>query len=277
MRKEDRKPSKRVFPLLQNLDLDTVTFANVQGVGDSITIEDMNEQELQDLVLVNLARLVVSGEWTGLLEAGGGGGTLGMYTTGTNAAHDEYNVTLVGPYGGGYTSEASWATSEVFEPRWYPFIGPFTGNVAQLSVSLITSGSPDLVIGIYTDDGASAGLPDTLIGKATIDCSSTGNLVATSFVDGDGSAVDIALVVGTRYWIGYCKTASDTLGFVCQARYSYAYTGLNAVPNEGSLQGQTIMDETVGDGALPATVTPANLVNDGGAGTFTGRVVVTLR
>jgi len=52
MRKEDRKPSKRVFPLLQNLDLDTVTFANVQGVGDSITIEDMNEQELQDLVLV---------------------------------------------------------------------------------------------------------------------------------------------------------------------------------------------------------------------------------
>jgi len=52
MRSEDRKPSKRVFPLLQNLDLDTVTFANVQGVGDPITIEDMNEQELQDLVLV---------------------------------------------------------------------------------------------------------------------------------------------------------------------------------------------------------------------------------
>jgi len=61
MRSEDRKPSKRVFPLLQNLDLDSVTFSQVQGVGDSITIEDMNEQELQDLVLVNLARLVVSG------------------------------------------------------------------------------------------------------------------------------------------------------------------------------------------------------------------------
>ena len=73
VRSEDRKPSKRVFPLLQNLDLDTVTFEQVQGVGDPITIEDMNEQELQDLVLVNLARLAVSGEWTGLLEAGGGG------------------------------------------------------------------------------------------------------------------------------------------------------------------------------------------------------------
>jgi len=58
--------------MLQNLDLDTVTFAQIASTGDPISIEDMNEQELQDLVLVNLARLVVSGEWTGLLEAGGG-------------------------------------------------------------------------------------------------------------------------------------------------------------------------------------------------------------
>ena len=69
MRSEDRKPSRRVFPLLQNLDLDSVTFAQIQGVGDPITIEDMNEQEMYDLVLVNLARLVVSGEWSGLLSA----------------------------------------------------------------------------------------------------------------------------------------------------------------------------------------------------------------
>jgi len=74
MRAEDRKPSKRVFPLLQNLDLDTVTFAQVQGTGNPITIEDMNEQEMIDLVIVNLARLCVAGEWDGLLEAGGGVG-----------------------------------------------------------------------------------------------------------------------------------------------------------------------------------------------------------
>jgi len=79
MRSEDRKPSRRVFPLLQNLDLDTVTFAQVQGVGDPITIEDLNEQEMQDLVLVNLARLAVSGEWTGLLEAGGGGSGMPIF------------------------------------------------------------------------------------------------------------------------------------------------------------------------------------------------------
>lgn len=80
VRSEDRKPSRRVFPLLQNLDLDSVTFAQVQGVGDPITIEDMNEQEMVDLIIVNLARLVCAGEWSGLLEAGGGAETLGELT-----------------------------------------------------------------------------------------------------------------------------------------------------------------------------------------------------
>jgi len=73
MRREDRQPSKRVFPLLQNLDLDSVTFSQVQSVGEPISIEDMNEQEMLDLIIVNLARLCVESEWTGLLEAGGGG------------------------------------------------------------------------------------------------------------------------------------------------------------------------------------------------------------
>jgi len=72
MRAEDRKPSKRVFPLLQNLDLDSVTFAQISSTGESITIQDMNEQEMLDLIIVNLARLCVESEWTGLLEAGGG-------------------------------------------------------------------------------------------------------------------------------------------------------------------------------------------------------------
>ena len=77
MRDEDRRPSKRVFPLLQNLDLDSVTFSQVQGTGNPISIEDMNEQEMIDLIIVNLARLCVSGEWTGLLESGGGiGGSI---------------------------------------------------------------------------------------------------------------------------------------------------------------------------------------------------------
>ena len=66
------KKSPRVYTLLQNTDLDSVTFDTVQAVGNPIAIEDMNEDEMRRLVLVNLCRLVVSGEWTGLLESGGG-------------------------------------------------------------------------------------------------------------------------------------------------------------------------------------------------------------
>ena len=67
MRTEDRKPSKRVFPLLQNTDLENVSFATLQSTGQPISIEDMNEQEMVDLIIVNLARLSTKQEWDGLL------------------------------------------------------------------------------------------------------------------------------------------------------------------------------------------------------------------
>ena len=75
------KKSPRVYTNLQNIDLDTVTFANVQATGNPIAVEEMNEDEMRRLVLVNLARLVCAGEWNGLLTAGGGGAeTLGELT-----------------------------------------------------------------------------------------------------------------------------------------------------------------------------------------------------
>jgi len=61
------KKSPRVYTLLQNVDLQNVTFAQIQGVGNTISIEEMSEDELRRLVLVNLARLCVKGEWDGLL------------------------------------------------------------------------------------------------------------------------------------------------------------------------------------------------------------------
>jgi len=61
------KKSPRVYTLLQNVDLENVTFSQIQGVGNTISIEEMSEDELRRLVLVNLARLCVKGEWDGLL------------------------------------------------------------------------------------------------------------------------------------------------------------------------------------------------------------------
>jgi len=61
--------SPRVYKLLKNIDLETLAADDdeMSGVGNPISIEMLNEDELRRLVLVQLARLCVKGEWDGLL------------------------------------------------------------------------------------------------------------------------------------------------------------------------------------------------------------------
>jgi len=65
--------SPRVYKLLKTKTLqagdnaDQIAFSDVQGVGDPITIEDLNREELVRLIIVNFARLSVKEEWDGLL------------------------------------------------------------------------------------------------------------------------------------------------------------------------------------------------------------------
>jgi len=65
--------SPRVYKLLKNKTLeagdqeDQIQFSDVQGVGDPITIEELNREEMIRLITVNLARLSVKQEWNGLL------------------------------------------------------------------------------------------------------------------------------------------------------------------------------------------------------------------
>ena len=59
--------SPRVYKLLKNIDLENVTNAQVTSVGDPITIEELNREEMIRLIIVNFARLSVKQEWDGLL------------------------------------------------------------------------------------------------------------------------------------------------------------------------------------------------------------------
>ena len=86
----DAKPDRRIYELLKNTDLENITFSEFQGVAKTIFAEQGAEDELRRIVLLNLARLSVVGEWTGLTTAGGGSsGTaaqlldLGGWTAGT--------------------------------------------------------------------------------------------------------------------------------------------------------------------------------------------------
>jgi len=243
MRKEDRKPSKRVFPLLQNLDLDTVTFDNVQGVGDAITIEDMNEQELQDLVLVNLARLVVSGEWTGLLEAGGGGATFPPLVA----------PNLMGGYTGiqGQTAHGVASTFDMsgnvyFDESFYiPFLATFDGDLAELKFHVSTAGTSgtNLKIGMYSE---SNGLPNALLGSATVAVDSTGDKTVTSF------SSTITLVAGTMYFFAFVRdVANDAVNLKALATSSVGWIPVNTT----SQVTFNILSNGEDDLDLPDTVT----------------------
>ena len=58
-----------MYKLLKNLDLETLAGDDDEMIltGNPISIEMLNEDELRRLVLVQLARLSVKGEWNGLL------------------------------------------------------------------------------------------------------------------------------------------------------------------------------------------------------------------
>jgi len=59
--------SPRVYKLLKNTDLDSLSDDDLISVGNPITIEELNREELRRLVLVQFARLSVKQEWDGLL------------------------------------------------------------------------------------------------------------------------------------------------------------------------------------------------------------------
>ena len=56
-----------MYKLFKNTTLENVTNDDITLVGDPISIEMLNEDELLLLVLVQLARLSVKQEWNGLL------------------------------------------------------------------------------------------------------------------------------------------------------------------------------------------------------------------
>ena len=248
MRKEDRKPSKRVFPLLQNLDLDNVTFAQVQGVGDSITIEDMNEQELQDLVLVNLARLCVSSEWTGLLEAGGEGVGAVMPQANIGTSYTRHVVTHY-PLTGNSTAGNS-SIAQIDSPVSRPFIAPQTGDIDEIGVVVTSAAVNTMRVGIFSDSDMA---PHVLLGYADVDTSSVATVYQTSW------SSTVTTTRGTVYHLMWVRTGSGTTpGLTAESNAGLAWiaasSSVSSAPNQ---QACLILSGSAND--LEATVTKTNL------------------
>jgi len=59
--------SPRVYKLLKNTTLENLTDDDFILVANPITLELLNEDELRRILLVQLARLSVKSDWSGLL------------------------------------------------------------------------------------------------------------------------------------------------------------------------------------------------------------------
>jgi len=219
MRAEDRKPSKRVFPLLQNLDLDSVTFAQIQSTGNPISVEDMNVQEMFDLVLCNLARLVCVSEWTGLLEAGGGGNEFNGELTKYNwdGDGDPVRIFANGPYG--TIRRILQTAGQTEEITLYPFIAPNTGTISAVDITVTTAstGTGAVDVGFYSDND---GVPETFLGEFVLATTSVASVSQTT------SSADVDTVRGTQYWVSFFmdEVGSTPAFYVCDWQTSGAPT-----------------------------------------------------
>jgi hypothetical protein len=268
----DATRSDRIYPLLQNLDLENLAFATLQGTGETLNIEEMNEDELRRLVLVNLARLTVKGEWDGLLSAGGGGG--GIVLPGAEvdnpSTYKYWDVMSTPPYG-----QAQKLTTAKMDGKgtFFPFVASQSGTLTGMKFRVTGAHSGgNMYAGIYSAD-EDTGLPKTLAGYCTFSTTSVATVEQTSF------SSSITTVRGTVYWM-YCNvdnatTASNATFYgMGNAGYSAGGPSVTGGPYEtpsNSINGIGFRYNSATYGVPAATVTTANLEgNSPFGGTSTG-------
>ena len=252
----DAKPDRRIYELLKTTDLENLTFAQFQGVAEKIYAEQGAEDELRRIVLVNLARLAVVGEWTGLTSAGGGGAfNLELLPPDFDGSTEEYQIASATPPGTNdvqaqYQTQSGWLL--------YPFVAAKSGALASMAVYVAATGGAStgtIDVGIYSDN---SGVPDSLLGYAQFDPSTTGTKTDTSL------SATITLTRGTQYWISWFKNGTDHNPSLYSAEYDNGGgTGISAnVFSQGS---PTIKDEsTLSPTSFPSSVTASNLASAGG-------------
>ena len=240
------KKSPRVYTLSQNTDLENMAFATMQSIGQPINIEELNEDELRRLVLVNLARLAVKGEWSGLLDAGGAPDNAVMMIlpqigNSSSTIIPQY-AHISAPYGSGTQTTQSFNTDS---PMYVPITARRTATFDDIYLYVTTGeGSTSNVdLGVYSDN---AGQPGTLLGKATVDVNTSGEKIATLAAE---SGQSLSSTAGTQYWLAMVR-ASGVGAFSVQASNKQNFAQW-AWTNHATQYG--MLAQAGSDNTLPAT------------------------
>ncbi len=213
----DALPDRRIYELLKTVDLENLTFSDFQKVAQTIYAEQGAEDELRRIVLLNLARLSVAGEWSGLTSAGSasGIGALPSVAASTSPPEDAINLHADPLFGQVFAYSPENVNFANFgNPCYFPFYSPKSGNISEMTMRVTTADTTgcDVIFGIYQ---SSDGLPSSLLGTATFDGSSTGNKTQTSF------SSTITLTAGDLYFFGVVRDSGSSDGKLraCNGNY----------------------------------------------------------
>ena len=252
------KRSPRVYTNLQNLDLSTVTFSNIETTGDPIAIEEANEDELRRLVLVNLARLVCAGEWNGLLTAGGGGtGSPKFPAADMLSGYNDWAITNMPPYGSHTSTNTSTSLNHVYQFFW-PFYAPRSGTVDELAIrqGSVTPGSTEYMwVAIYDSDDDN--MPDQVLGYATYDLTVGGTQADSSL------SADPVLEQGELYYVAFNRSATTSATF-----YTWAGVGALWGPNTAISGDKNVMTDVQTVQDAPAAAPAASTMRTYGLGSM---------
>ena len=211
----DALPDRRIYELLKTVDLENLTFSDFQKVAQTIYADQGAEDELRRIVLLNLARLSVAGEWTGLTSAGGGGLTTPAPAASTSPPEDAINLHIDPLFGQIYPYGPTNQNFSAFgNPLYFAFYAAKSGNLSEMTMRVTTADTTgcNVIFGIYE---SSDGLPSSLLGTATFDGSSTGAITQTSF------SSTITFTAGNLYYYGVVRNSGSSDGKLRAANDSY--------------------------------------------------------
>lgn len=239
------KPDKRIYELLKNVDLENLTFADLQAVGQKIFAEQGAEDELRRLVLVNLARLSVAGEWNGLTTAGSSGAS--------NAVWQKVNVndgsgnTVYYPLSIGNSQTYTATFSVPKRPRFHPFVPVKDGSIALIGINVASaSSSKYMKVAIYDTDAN--GLPGNKVGGEALVNMASG--MQTAAPD-----ATITLTGGEQYFAAFCvSSGTSNAAQVYSGQYT---TGI--FPTTTNYEAANALQCLDSDNTLPSSFTGKDL------------------
>jgi len=191
-----------------------------------------------------MPRLCCAGEWTGLLEAGGGAPATQPGRADLTSDIDYYNLAQQL----WQLSVTTQADNDPGEPMYFPFVSGNSEDVENMTIVVGTGAAATTYeFGIYSSS-STTGMPDALLGSATFDASAAATVTVTG--------LSITLERGTPYWYAFVRDSGSNTATFKASNIPYE-SGIANCYQWGAGTG-TVLHDLVNTDSLPAS--PATTV-----------------